>query len=346
VQPLPHLGSTTDYRKSSPQLSSVGSPSPSLEHDSLNPSTGVGVVSSAGPASLDIAAVEVDAASHLSPVASPRFSPSIGSASLSGSISLFDVMMGRSRLGAANSRTDLSDLSNDTTKALRIPTPPRFSDFNCSQDAPRTPPSSMRSFTPPPFDQPPMDLYDGFQDLLSTMQSTVGSMEDQYIHDQFNPFPSTSDNPWTVYEPPSVVTNTLPILPYPFSFTTDNPLTFSPADTNNDSPSRVQSKTRSIVKPTNRLWSPSTLDARYDMNFDGGPLEMREQPVESESVDDGLQKYFSNIPKEHVTSAKSRQARRKQEARFTCPFEGCNSSFTRKHNLDSECSIRFDVMGL
>ena len=75
---------------------------------------------------------------------------------------------------------------------------------------------------------------------------------------------------------------------------------------------------------------------------------MRDMLAELESVDDSLRnKLFSKKPKANVTSAKSREAsnsRRKHHARFTCPFEDCNDDFTRKHNLDSEYSIRLDIV--
>ena len=121
---------------------------------------------------------------------------------------------------------------------------------------------------------------------------------------------------------------------------------------NKDTPGRpVDTKCRSTVKPTGLLIRNSTAsaqNARYDLNFNGGPEDMRNQLVELESVNGNLQeKFFSKEPKANVTSAKSREAsdsRRKNEAKFTCPFEGCNGNFTRKHNLDSECSICFDIM--
>lgn len=53
-------------------------------------------------------------------------------------------------------------------------------------------------------------------------------------------------------------------------------------------------------------------------------------------------KVFSKKAKHHVTSVRISQAsaaRRKHEARFSCPIEGCNSKFTRRHNLNSENSI-------
>jgi len=136
-----------------------------------------------------------------------------------------------------------------------------------------------------------------------------------------------------------------------FPSTTVNPSHFYHTD---DSPSRVDRKTRSIgVKPTNLLTrnsTTSTQNARYDMNFDGGPQEMRDQLVELKDVDVSLrEKCFSKEPKANVTSDKSRRAsnsRRTHEAKFTCPFEGCNDNFTRKHNLDSERSIHIDIMSV
>jgi len=89
---------------------------------------------------------------------------------------------------------------------------------------------------------------------------------------------------------------------------------------------------------------------RYDLNFNGDPQEMRNQLVQLESANGNLRdKCFSKEPKANirVTSAKSREAndsRRKHEANFTCPFAGCNGNFTRKHNLDGECSKCFDIM--
>jgi len=121
---------------------------------------------------------------------------------------------------------------------------------------------------------------------------------------------------------------------------------------NKDTPGRpVDTKCRSTVKPTGLLMRnsmASAQNARYDLNFNGGPEDMRNQLVRLESVNGNLQeKCSSKEPKANVTSAKSREAsdsRRKNEAKFTCPFEGCNGNFTRKHNLDSECSICFDIM--
>jgi len=111
-------------------------------------------------------------------------------------------------------------------------------------------------------------------------------------------------------------------------------------------------KFRSTVKPTGllrRSSTASTQNTRYDLNFDGGPQEMRNQLVELESVNGSRREklYFSKEPKANVTSDRSRNAsnsRRTHEAKFTCPFEGCNSTFTRKHNLDSERSMVFDIM--
>ena len=112
----------------------------------------------------------------------------------------------------------------------------------------------------------------------------------------------------------------------------------------------VDTKFPPTVKPTKLLKRnsmASTPNARYDLNFHGGPEEMRNQLVELGSVDGNVLKAcFSKEPKVNVTSAKSREvsnSRRTCEAKFTCPFEGCNGSFTRKHNLDSECSMRFDM---
>ena len=73
---------------------------------------------------------------------------------------------------------------------------------------------------------------------------------------------------------------------------------------------------------------------------------MRNQVVELESVNGSLPVKYSKEPKADITSAKPREARRKYGAMFTCPFEGCNDDFTRKHNLDSECSICFDITSL
>jgi len=50
-------------------------------------------------------------------------------------------------------------------------------------------------------------------------------------------------------------------------------------------------------------------------------------------------KLFSKEVKQYVTSTKvihASAARRKCEARFVCPIEGCTSKFTRQHNLNSK----------
>ena len=50
------------------------------------------------------------------------------------------------------------------------------------------------------------------------------------------------------------------------------------------------------------------------------------------------------ISKATIASQKAREvsdSRRIHEAKFTCSFEGCNNSFTRKHNLDCEYFIYF-----
>ena len=129
--------------------------------------------------------------------------------------------------------------------------------------------------------------------------------------------------------------------------------TFDPSQlyqTNNDSLNRVDRKTGSIIEPTNLLRrnsTASTQNDRYDLNFNGGPLEMRSRQVEPEGVGVSLrEKRFSKEPKANVTSDKSREASdsRRRQAVFTCPLEGCNDNFTRKHNLDSEHTIRIDIM--
>jgi len=56
----------------------------------------------------------------------------------------------------------------------------------------------------------------------------------------------------------------------------------------------------------------------------------------------GHHKIFSKNAKNRVTSVKIGQAsaaRRKHEARFSCAIEGCNSNFTRRHNLNSGYSV-------
>ena len=139
----------------------------------------------------------------------------------------------------------------------------------------------------------------------------------------------------------------------PPPYTTVNPQCCRADTTENDSPSRGDGKNRSTVKPTSLLRrnsTASTQNSRYE-DFHGGPQEMRDILAESpelDRVDDSLRnKFFSKQPKTNVTSPKSRQAsnsRRKHEARFICPFEDCSDDFTRKHNLDSEYSIRFDIV--
>jgi len=104
---------------------------------------------------------------------------------------------------------------------------------------------------------------------------------------------------------------------------------------------------RSTVKPTGLFKLVRNLASR--LIFSGDPQDMRNQVVEPESVNGNLQVKYSKEPKADVTSAKSREAsnsRTKYEGKFTCPFEGCNDNFTRKHNLDSECSICFDITSL
>ena len=167
--------------------------------------------------------------------------------------------------------------------------------------------------------------------------STVGNVGYPPYHDYYGP-------------------NSKPVFhePYqnPFPSTTVNPSQFYQTDvTNNDSANRVDRKTGSIVKPTSLLRRDSTAsthNARYDLNFDGGPQEMRNRLVGLEDVDVSLrEKRFSKEPKASVTSDKSRRAsdsRRRHEAKYTCPLEGCNDNFTRKHNLDSEHTIRIDIM--
>jgi len=175
-------------------------------------------------------------------------------------------------------------------------------------------------------------------------------------------FPSTVENvgPYPFhphYELPGVTNGNALIFDKgyhdPLKSTTVNPSHFCRTDTtNDDSPSHCDRKIRSTVKPTDFLRGKSTIsaqNAKCDLNFDGGPQEMRDMLAgsrELESVDDSLRdKYFSKKPKAKVTSSKSREAsdsRRKHEARFTCPFKSCNGDFTRKHNLNSECNKRFN----
>ena len=120
MQPVPNATTTYStfpgYRQTSPHLSdtsSAGSPSPSFSgHDSStgspNPPT---AFETTLPASPSIAVVDVDAFHDQvnSPATGPDFSPSVGSASPSGSIS----NLGRSFASATNSLTDLSDVASE-----------------------------------------------------------------------------------------------------------------------------------------------------------------------------------------------------------------------------------------
>jgi len=123
---------------------------------------------------------------------------------------------------------------------------------------------------------------------------------------------------------------------------------YHPDITNNDSPNSVHNKIRSTVKLTNLLRrnesTVGTQNHRY--GFYGGPEKLRDMLAdELENVDDSLRnRLLSKKAKAKVASPKFRKVsnqRRKHQARFICPFEHCNDDFTRKVNLDSECSFRY-----
>jgi len=80
-------------------------------------------------------------------------------------------------------------------------------------------------------------------------------------------------------------------------------------------------------------------DAVSDADIEHNPQQLREALMSKYDAGVRNDKIFSKQAKHHVTSVKISQAsaaRRKHEARFSCPIEGCNSNFTRRHNLNSE----------
>jgi len=81
-------------------------------------------------------------------------------------------------------------------------------------------------------------------------------------------------------------------------------------------------------------------------NFNGNPEQLRKILRSQYGEQAQACKLFSKKIKKYVTSTKVLQAsaaRRKCEARFVCPIEGCTSKFTRRHNLNSKHVSPFTV---
>jgi len=90
------------------------------------------------------------------------------------------------------------------------------------------------------------------------------------------------------------------------------------------------------LKLTNEVLSLHMKNAINHRDFNGNPKQLRKI---LRSQYGGHAQVFSKNVKKDVTSSSVIQAsaaRRKCEARFVCPIEGCTNNFTRRHNLNGK----------